>query len=39
VLTYDDAVQRRIALQDIELADGPMRAHPMVPQSPVPMVF
>ena len=39
VLTYDDAVQRRIALQDIDLSDGPVRAYPMVPQPPVPTIF
>jgi choloylglycine hydrolase len=39
VLTYDDAVQRRIALQDIDLSEGPARAHPMVAQSPVPTIF
>jgi choloylglycine hydrolase len=39
VLTYNDAVQRRIALRDIDLADGPMRAHPTVPQPPVPTIF
>lgn len=39
VLTYDDAVQRRIALRDIDLSDGPVRAHQMVPQPPVPTIF
>ena len=39
LLTYDDAVQRRIALQDIDLSDGRLRAHPMVPQPPVPTIF
>jgi choloylglycine hydrolase len=39
VLTYDDAVQRRIALADIDLTGGPARTHPVMPQPPVPTVF
>lgn len=34
-----DAVQRRIALADIDLTGGPARTHPVMPQPPVPTVF
>ena len=39
VRTYEDASQRRLVLDEIDLAGGPTRVLPMVPAGPVPVVF
>jgi choloylglycine hydrolase len=39
LLTYDDAAQRRIVLQDINLREGPVRSRPLLAQPPVPTIF
>jgi choloylglycine hydrolase len=39
VRTYDDALQRRVALGDVELSGGPSRSHALTPSPPVTLTF
>lgn len=39
VQTYDDAVQRRVALDEIELSSGSARSHALAPSPPFSVAF
>jgi choloylglycine hydrolase len=39
VRTYEDSMQRRVALCEIDLSSGPARAHPIVPAPPAAVSF
>jgi len=39
VRTYEDALQRRVALGELELSSGPVRSSALVPSPPIPISF